>query len=231
MEKDKKSLVNRIKSIHYDHTFVSYCSAHLKLPLIANRRAGCFYTDSTTHVYFKSTDGHYDVWDFNLKRMNLHALSEMKYGSIIVDATTKGKKFPDSLSKTIPIWCCVLNRALNEYRDQSDIAWDTNLYTLRSCVSLSEHSQIESKIPQFVKKLHKSSVNLSKYSKLLHKPLRPVWIHPGSKMFMNHNPNEPFWDLDDLDFIPVVCLSASSDSPENIFPVPTSFEYIQGAAV
>jgi hypothetical protein len=31
-------------------------------------------------------------------------------GVIIVDSTQRGKKIPDALSKTIPIWCCVINR-------------------------------------------------------------------------------------------------------------------------
>lgn len=46
-----------------------------------------------------------------------------KGGCIIVDSTRKGKKFPDSMSKTIPIWTCVLNRAVARNRrllDHSD---------------------------------------------------------------------------------------------------------------
>lgn len=35
---------------------------------------------------------------------------------MIVDSTRKGKRFPDSMSKTIPIWTCVLNRAIWNYR-------------------------------------------------------------------------------------------------------------------
>lgn len=35
---------------------------------------------------------------------------------MIVDSTRKGKRFPDSMSKTIPIWTCVLNRAIRNYR-------------------------------------------------------------------------------------------------------------------
>lgn len=29
-----------------------------------------------------------------------------------MDSTRRGKRFPDSMSKTIPIWTCVLNRAV-----------------------------------------------------------------------------------------------------------------------
>lgn len=38
---------------------------------------------------------------------------------MIVDSTRKGKRFPDSMSKTIPIWACVLNRAISNYRDRN----------------------------------------------------------------------------------------------------------------
>lgn len=39
-------------------------------------------------------------------------------GCIIVDSTRKGKRFPDSMSKTIPIWTCVMNRAILNYRNR-----------------------------------------------------------------------------------------------------------------
>jgi hypothetical protein len=40
---------------------------------------------------------------------------------MIVDSTRRGKRFPDSMSKTIPIWTCVLNRAIAHYRRDFDI--------------------------------------------------------------------------------------------------------------
>ena len=46
-----------------------------------------------------------------------------KGGCIIVDSTRKGKRFPDSMSKTIPIWTCVLNRSIrNHLSKMNDIA-------------------------------------------------------------------------------------------------------------
>ena len=39
---------------------------------------------------------------------------------MIVDSTRKGKRFPDSMSKTIPFWTCVLNRAIVNYRNRMD---------------------------------------------------------------------------------------------------------------
>ena len=38
-----------------------------------------------------------------------------KGGCIIVDSTRRGKRFPDSMSKTIPIWTCVLNRSISKH--------------------------------------------------------------------------------------------------------------------
>jgi len=35
-----------------------------------------------------------------------------KGGCIIIDSTRKGKRFPDSMSKTIPMWSCVVNRSI-----------------------------------------------------------------------------------------------------------------------
>lgn len=40
---------------------------------------------------------------------------------MIVDSTRRGKRFPDSMSKTIPIWTCVLNRAIANFRRDFNI--------------------------------------------------------------------------------------------------------------
>jgi tRNA A64-2'-O-ribosylphosphate transferase len=64
---------------------------------------------------------------------------------ILVDSTRSGKRFPDALSKTVPIWCEVVNRAV---RLRHHIAWkeDSKLYTPAGTVSAQEHHQIETKI-------------------------------------------------------------------------------------
>lgn len=41
-----------------------------------------------------------------------------------MDATRKGKRFPDSMSKTIPIWACVVNRALADLRKMMNISME-----------------------------------------------------------------------------------------------------------
>lgn len=48
---------------------------------------------------------------------------------------------PDALSKTVPIWCCVVNRAIM-LRNPS-LCLDTTLYTPPAVVSRQEHAHIE----------------------------------------------------------------------------------------
>jgi len=53
---------------------------------------------------------------------------------------------PDALSKTVPIWCAVMNRALfPELRDSH------TLYTPPRVVGESEHAQIEERLDGFVR--------------------------------------------------------------------------------
>ena len=89
---------------------------------------------------------------------------------IIVDSTRHGKRIPDSQSKTIPIWCCTVNNAIMKYRDSitldaksakssepteinPKIKWDTELHSLPSLISKSEHDQMASLIPRFAQNL------------------------------------------------------------------------------
>eukprot|EP01018_Ginkgo_biloba_P001983 Gb_29716 [translate_table: standard] len=115
-----QSLYNALRSIYEDSLFVAEIRRLWPdLPLIANLRCGLWYSshfDAT--CYFKSTDGHTGNWSFNPTRLNMHvaSLAAEKGGCIIVDATRKGKRFPDSMSKTIPIWTCVLNRSIKDFR-------------------------------------------------------------------------------------------------------------------
>lgn len=52
---------------------------------------------------------------------------------------------PDALSKTIPIWCAVMNRLLFGDKDQA-----IRLHTPTTVVAPSEQSQIESRLDEFV---------------------------------------------------------------------------------
>ena len=101
-----------------------------RFPIVANQRCGSWYcnphslyfttnenTTAAPNTHFKSTDGHVNTYNFSLKRLNLRFLSTACQASqhlnggatFIVDAS-KTKAQPDSFSRTLPIWCCVLNR-------------------------------------------------------------------------------------------------------------------------
>lgn len=100
---------------------------------------------------------------------------------------------PDALSKTIPIWVCVMNRVLFPPDDPSSLASGFEndphlaLYTPPTAVSRSEHAQIESLIPQFSDQLRALRLDLHALrAKLGGKPMRCVWVTPDSKL-----PEEP----------------------------------------
>lgn len=114
----RRDRIAHLRSIHLDAMFVREVHGFLgKPPALANLRCGVWYIApdiSSGHCYFKSTDGHAGKWAFSLSRINLNAaLAAATHGmSMIVDATRSGKRFPDALTKTVPIWCCVINRAV-----------------------------------------------------------------------------------------------------------------------
>jgi tRNA A64-2'-O-ribosylphosphate transferase len=98
-------------------------------PLVANERCGSWYISSTSDVnagssssscgcYFKSTDGHAGTWNISLKRLNLSLIDllQERGGCRLVDSSMR-KILPDSFSRTIPIWACVLNRIVLKYRN------------------------------------------------------------------------------------------------------------------
>lgn len=166
------------------------------------------------------------IWDFNIRRNNLHLLPILLEhgGCMIVDSTRKGKRIPDALSKTIPIWCCVVNRAVAVYRNLKETEWDTKLHTLPSAVSRSEHAQIESRIDDFVNKLLTSGVDMKNVSDGLAKPLRPIWFTPQSYDAIMESPP----DFEDAPFCPVVCLSAS-EAVETGCQSRPGYLYVQGS--
>jgi tRNA A64-2'-O-ribosylphosphate transferase len=80
---------------------------------------------------------------------------------IIVDSTRSGKRLPDALSKTIPIWCAVINRASVARGTASNQlqTWDMGLHTPPGAVSAQEHAQIEARLDHWacdlaVRKMH-----------------------------------------------------------------------------
>ncbi|KAI1503630.1 tRNA A64-2'-O-ribosylphosphate transferase [Biscogniauxia marginata] len=182
------SMGNRLRSILADASFArSVSAAYGGRPLVANERCGSWYVPPdrrAASAYFKSTDGHAGQWRFSARRLNLHLLrlAGARDGCVVVDSTRRGKLMPDALSKTLPVWCCVLNRVLfpellaaegggeegdgdgvegegeGEERGGSGSAgagagYYHALYTPPQAVSRSEHAQIEARIPAHVASL------------------------------------------------------------------------------
>ena len=160
--------------------------------------------DSPPFCYFKSTDGHVNVWDFSLKRLNLELLNKVVAidgGCLVVDASVR-KLLPDSFSRTIPIWATVLNRFVLRCNESTTLGganrhegqwepkcWDTHLHTPRGIVSQEEHDTMSNLIEDRVETLIKSGAIVNKNGLKLTKPLRVVWMNHEGKLFpSNHLP-------------------------------------------
>ncbi|KAM5547568.1 tRNA A64-2'-O-ribosylphosphate transferase [Rosa sericea] len=254
------TLYNALKSIYDDSVFVGEIfQLWPDLPLLANLRCGLWYS-RTFHAtcYFKSTDGHNNNWSFNTSRLNLHVaqLAGQKDGCFIVDATRRGKRFPDSMSKTIPIWTCVLNRSIQNHRErmrQSALVNDgvslENHKESSTCdkyygdtrqmpidwdcslhlplwVSGTERASIEKRLEEWTQQLDASGADISSLASCLKKPLRPLWISQKTVIWLNEVPDHESWD-----FTPIILVSASS--PSGVVQRRTSSEfswnYIPGA--
>ncbi|KAF3770802.1 initiator tRNA phosphoribosyl transferase [Cryphonectria parasitica EP155] len=179
LKRSNLSITNRLRSVQQDADFVDEVAAAFgggRRPLIANERCGSWYIRPGAKggsAYFKSTDGHTGQWRFSTRRLNLHLLPiiERCDGIIIVDSTRRGKRMPDALSKTIPIWCCVLNRAL--FPDQPEFH---NLYVPPNAVSDSEKSQALARIPEGLAAFKELNLDLDSLCAQISKPLRPTWV-------------------------------------------------------
>ncbi|KDN48851.1 initiator tRNA phosphoribosyl transferase [Tilletiaria anomala UBC 951] len=232
---------NRLHSIHQDSLFVrQIAKKYPRLALIANLRCGAWYTppDLTSGCsYFKSTDGHASQWSFSLKRSNLHIIDLLAAhhdGFIIVDSTRRGKSTPDALSKTIPVWCAVLNMASrlrwggsfsSEVSSTHGSPWDehADLSTPSDVVSRSEHDQIASRIEGWAAALLDSDLDIPR----LDKPLKPIFITP-------QRATTPDLDYKSIPYHPVVCLSVSRLTQGGMAyahgsPSSPMFVYMQGA--
>ncbi|KAF9029360.1 initiator tRNA phosphoribosyl transferase [Hymenopellis radicata] len=218
IRREASDIYNRLHSIEEDTIFVeTVAKSYPDLPLLPNLRCGAWYTnpDIATAVpaYFKSTDGHFSNWSFNLRRPNLHLLPLIaeRNGIVLVDSTRAGKKISDALSKTVPIWCAVVNRAIRiRYPRRKQLAGTTIL-------SAQEHAQIALRIDKWADDLSKSSYDVPN----LARPLRPLWITPATSNFP---------DVDALSCFPIICVSASKQISDGLERRSGGFSYIQGSA-
>jgi hypothetical protein len=141
-----------------------------------------------TTCYFKSSDGHYGQWAFSTTRLNLAVLRPLlidllshqdtsatpsSRGSVtvVVDATQHGKAFPDSLSKTLPMWACVMNEVY--------CGSEANAASmLPPWLHPSEVNSIIQRLPSFAASFRAvCPPSVSPASVRLDCPLSTVWVH------------------------------------------------------
>ncbi|KAH3903615.1 tRNA A64-2'-O-ribosylphosphate transferase SCDLUD_001260 [Saccharomycodes ludwigii] len=260
---ENTNLKNRLHSILLDYDYIkNYIlpTYYPKFPIIPNQRCGLWYLPPELYcslnasVYFKSTDGHTNIWEFSTRRTNFHLFQILLNGNgssgsgsgvVIVDSTRRGKKLPDSLSKTIPIWCSVINCIMNGNDNQNSD--DLGLYLPPETVSATEAGQIRQKITFLVQKIKEkfpqivktcqAFKNDSSHNNVSRVILRPIWCYPGSKMNMdpftgkiipweNTNSNDA---KSDVKIYTIVCCCCSYQCQDGI-DKRNGFTYVQGAA-
>ena len=183
------TLRNRLRSIARDAAFVRELAAKVPLPVVANARAGCWYAHTKHVARFKSTDGHRGQWALSLRRLNLDFLRIVVAhdGALLVDATRRGRSLPDALSKTVPIWCCCVNRAAGFAEEE---------LRLPPCVADAEATAIKARLDACVLLMRQHAPDLR-----LAKPLRCVWVVNGDDTSTIALPE---------DATPIICVSASA---------------------
>jgi len=239
IHRDAQNLKARVYSTleqhHHDdddassHTYIRRIKS---FPWLPNKNCGSWYLppdDITTsiEVYFKSSDGHITSdYAFSLKRLNLPLIELLHQvnSCFLVDSSVR-KILPDSFSRTIPVWCCVMNRIVQRYReeelllcdennthgyDAADRAqWDTSLYTPASIVSPEEYVEILALIDSRVELLYSSKaiVNPSWLVRTLNKPLRPMWIAEGQ--VQRYTNSLHLSSFDDGNYLTIICCNPS----------------------
>ena len=169
------SVSNRLRSILEDSQFVQKVACRYNLPLVANERCGSWYIPPSLKagsVYFKSTDGHHGQWAFSLRRLNLQLVDIIaeQGGCVIVDSTRRGKSMSDAFSRTLPIWCAVMNRALFPHRKDS--------HAFRSPLGhLSQHEvlMITELLENFARAFESVGMDIADLRTKLVKPIKVFW--------------------------------------------------------
>eukprot|EP00985_Skeletonema_marinoi_P011205 scaffold5306_cov92-Skeletonema_marinoi.AAC.4 len=235
IHRDAQNLKQRVYDILESHhpDVSSTSSTRIKsFPWLPNKNCGSWYlppnnelTTYSTEVYFKSSDGHITSnYAFSLKRLNLpliELLHQVNY-CFLVDSSVR-KILPDSFSRTIPVWCCVMNRIVQQYRAEfrqldennqydevGEDEWDTSLYTPASIVSPEEYAEISSLIGSRVELLYSSKaiVNPSWLVSTLNKPLRPMWIVEGQ--VQSYTNSLQLSSVEDEKYYTIICCNPSN---------------------
>ncbi|UPR02296.1 initiator tRNA phosphoribosyl transferase [Chloropicon primus] len=241
--KERTSVYNVLRSIYEDSLLVQEVSDLLpRVPVLANLRCGAWYhAKYDGDCYFKSTDGHCNHWQFSFTRLNAHvARTAAECGGVLLIDSTKSsvKRTPDSFSRTVPIWCCVVNRALGlvmkaeeaEEEEERPPQWDDALH-LPSWVSDMEASEIEKRLEGWSQKLASTQRSLLlELSGKLRRPLRALWLSEESFIWDQVTVE----DREGFPFTPVYLLACSKfgeyprTSSEKFCDF--SWRYLRGAA-
>jgi len=217
----------RLVSIAADADFVGQVRCQLApVPFFANLRAGRWYVPNPDGLcHFKSSDGHpQERTKFSTSRLNLNVLSALQEaGSLcIVDATRRGKRFPDALSITVPMWCAVINRLRAQSFDQ---AAEPGLFP--EWVPLHEVDKIEASIDGFCEDVLEVAPDILDIVRQLQHPIHPVWLAHGD--LLPHCGPGSQQQPSTSEYLVLWCLSASEARGAEAAREHQSLTYVQGA--
>ena len=253
--RDKKKSANRAKhrllSICYDVEHYlkplfqeeesgKSCHNFENLPIVANERCGTWYAlpfHPHSFCHFKSTDGHVHL--FSLKRLNLPFLKTVaKHGSVVILDASNKKEMPDSFSRTLPIWACVVNRIAERYRFDLGMERlftgddDLRLYFPIWIVPEEERTTMESIIDMRVEELYQSQaiVDVPNFVATLSKPLRPFWTTPlHSDLPVDDDTRNRFYSIICCN-ASNLCLGGDDSTSRIVWREEDQFWYTPGAA-
>ena len=243
IQRNKKKLSHRsrhrLESIRHDVQRFRATKRRFpqSLPLVANERCGIWYAypfliDNQNKkgysCYFKSTDGHRNVWNVSLKRLNLNMIQIVAdHGACLVVDSSMRKKFPDSFARTIPIWAAVMNRVAQMYRRDLKVTepnfWDNSLHITTDLVPEEEKLQIESLLETRARDLYNSKaiVDPKWLVETLQKPLRSVPIPlDGNEMI----------EMTNDEYYTIFCFNMSQVSIKGTYIEESNCYYTPGAA-
>lgn len=234
-----RTISNRLKSIYYDSDIVdNLCKILPNSELVANLRCGIWYCKNqcVNTCYFKSTDGHKNQWDFNLRRLNINLL-ELAYKNnavIVVDSTTNHRKvYPDALSKTLPIWVYIMNMYIDKLLNNGT----TDIHNIKLPRFISENEKnglmdcLDKKSEKWISELMKNidETTTKKIVNLVlssgNKRLVPMFVSS-----LDLFDEKYYQNILDNNFIPIICLSVGNH--DSIFmenQIDRQFQYILGA--
>mmetsp|Transcript_4031 Transcript_4031/g.9724 ORF Transcript_4031/g.9724 Transcript_4031/m.9724 type:complete len:451 (-) Transcript_4031:83-1435(-) len=216
----------RLVSIAADADFVGEIRCQLApVPFFANLRAGRWYLPNPDGLcHFKSSDGHpQERAKFSTSRLNLNVLAALQEaGSLcLVDATRRGKRFPDALSITVPTWVAVINRlrarSLDGVREPA---------IFPEWVPRNEVEKIEESIDEFCEDVLEVAPDILDIVRQLQHPIHPVWVAHGDLLpHCGPASQQP----STAEYLVLWCLSASEARGAEAAREHQSLPYVQGA--